>query len=419
MGQRFGAVVEEILRDHGVEVTLEGPGSGRCARFQVPPGDVPTVRAVLARHRVATRGGTRMTATVAPPGDDPEGEDQDFQALVASWRQFIQRSGERGFRKASRAALRAHPRDPLGAAQQILGTLRTARRGPAGEAFYQRLRRAVRVGNPEVVRRLLGVLAGDSGGEEYRIEEPEAPAPARSRQPTDPPRAVTPTRGGKGVPKAAPFQGDPPPQGARTPRETFSRSTTPTRGAGRRRAGPTKDLWDSATRHLQDMAAEQAWESADVRRVGTMLGSEYRGWRDTLQGVDDDDASTVWGAAADAVAHFLEDQANQGDAFSEHGDQGVSSTMEPPPTIPRTSSPRVFGTGTTRFVPRRQELVAAADRALDHFIAKGVHPEDVSDREALRWIHRNYPSYPGAKVLKLLREYVRKSIPRRNPDEDE
>lgn len=363
--------LHDFFNENGVEAVPVSAGSATKVSFRVlDPCDLVRAQRVAARHgmRVVATSNTEFDVL----GDEKDGGDE-FESLVSSWKNFIQKSGDSGFRKASKLRkIASASRDSMEVARQIVQTSRRiGKSNPALKSFarklYAALARAEKSGDSSPIECMIAALADPK---ETALEDPNPPAPA----------------------------------------------SEPQQKLAGRVAGWIDKIYDNAYRYVLDQAQTDSWSADETRDQGSMLGEPFQAWRNSVEDVDDDDAERVWKSATDDVAHLLE---NEGEKA---GPSGKADQLELNHIVSSRKSSygnEIFGGGGTFQVRlSAKSLLRVVELLIEHYAAR-IHPEDLTDQDIKRYLKQHRPDCPFDEVKKVFDRVIKEGIPRRNADEDD
>ena len=417
MKRRLASQVREVLADRGIDVVTSATGTSRHAVLNlIDPDDFNEVRRILAGHRLgARRIAVDTVEVVARDNVKPDrADDEDVDQLIATWRTFIAKSGQSGFRKANRVSRIARKAlkevGTIAAAKRVLAEVE-ALEGVANvrrfaAALRHALREARKTGKADSIRHLMGTIAASSPS--MRTVDP-----GQEITPPDPGGETSVGSGRRSAPRSEGTTAI----GRDEPQSAASRRPT----GGKRKSGYIQQVRDQAMQFLSDVANQQVLDAHAVRQLGVVLDQNYQSWRQTVPSLDDSDAQVVWSAAADLLAHEMHDQEQQG-GLQAGPDQGIGMV---PQQGYASAVASIFDDHGTKPQIRRagkrksSTTLNLVEQLIEHAVAElDKHPEDLTDRDVQRFLDAKGKEDDFDKVRAELRQVLDEAIPTRNDDDD-
>jgi hypothetical protein len=387
--RRFAAL-PSYLHAFGIEARIVA-GSSREARLQLDdPSAVGAARRTLRTAGLVAR---RVAADLLQVRPDAESEeDDDFTTLISSWKEFLAKGSQLGYRKARRLGRMADSArdriDVLEAARQIAATsweTGTSLRSPGLHRFARLLRREIRrarrTGDSSRVFACMQFLAGSTDPDEMTLEEPVAEAAVRVDNEDD--------------------------------RETTNRTA---RRARRRRAGRFDDLKNQAFDYAQEYVRENALDLDAVRELATRPGDVFDTWRLSVHELDDSDAAVIWKAAVQDLAATLEAQDEAGSPLSLGPENGIGRFGG---RNRRSPTAILFGpTSDIRVAKTKRDLTRETEQLIEYYASR-KHPESLTRADVVRFAREVDCEFPVSRLYKSLQWMLEKGIPSRDGEDDE
>lgn len=383
MSVRLANQAQKALSDAGIDVVPSLTGNARCGSISlIDPASFGSARSILKRAGITARRTSAVTVELSARRDE-EDEEDDFDTLVSSWREFAKRSSENGFKKASKIQfsirrLTSAGYDPISAAHQLAeATYRLSGSSLFLKKLARALKRAAKRKDRTLIHKLLAKLTTG----------PELPKPI-----------------------------------IKDPNVLFSEEEEgDLRYSSTRTADPEDDTYNSAQSFLLDYVHENNLTPEQILRLKVNPGEVYEGWKASIPDYPEHTYNSGWLDAVEEVAALIEEESRKASVYYLGPEDTVDSVHEP-------KASRVLNAGflTTAALDAsysREALYDLAGKVIDHYVVDDItgaptHPEDITAAQVRSYLRKIAPDAPADKVAKMIKNLVQGKIPKRHEEKE-